>query len=200
MFNDKKRYYRSPLPKTKRPKYDGVLMSHSEYSRWKKPYYGGYKYEWNNGKLEATEKMKKEEVYIVQYLQATFSKTNYFAVGGILMPEVRCFFPAIDKERIPDLSYFSAEQIKAMRKGQDVVPEFVIEIISKNDTINLLETKLNEYLSVGVRCIWLIFPELKKVRVITNPKNMINYTDDEVFTASPVMPEFELSVNKLFAQ
>jgi hypothetical protein len=134
-----------PKNKSKQIKYEGVNISYENYARWEKPYWGEYKYEWNNGVLEARIKMKKEEVFIVQSLQRLFVKTIYFEKGDALIPEVRCFFYQLNKERIPDICYFTKEQIKAMRKGENVVPEFLVEIISTHDTTYQLESKIEEF-------------------------------------------------------
>jgi tRNA A37 N6-isopentenylltransferase MiaA len=42
------------------PKYDGVKMTREEYRNWN-PEEPGIKYEWSNGVLEATEKLKFQE-------------------------------------------------------------------------------------------------------------------------------------------
>jgi Uma2 family endonuclease len=189
-----------PKNKSKQIKYDGANISYENYARWEKPYWGEYKYEWNNGVLEARIKMKKEEHYIWDNILFAFEQTKYRQRRDVLTSEARCKFEKLQVERIPDICYFTKGQIDAMRKGENVVPEFLVEIISTHDTTYQLESKIEEYLIAGVKCIWLIFPNLKKVRVMTSSKNIADYIHDEKFSAAPTMPELLMSADMIFAE
>jgi hypothetical protein len=45
----------------------------------------------------------------------------------------------------------------------------------------------------------LIYPENKTIHVYTSRKQVQICTDDDTCSAKPVLPEFELSVNSIFA-
>jgi Uma2 family endonuclease len=75
----------------------------------------------------------------------------------------------------------------------------LIEIISGSDNANKVEEKTAEYFKAGVKVMWLIYPENKTIHVYTSRKQVQICTDDDTCSAKPVLPEFELSVNSIFA-
>ena len=70
--------------------------------------------------------------------------------------------------RRPDVAYLTDEQMAQGRKGEDVIPEFVIEIISETDQFYKIEDKITEYFKAGVKVIWNIVPEHKLVYIYTS--------------------------------
>ena len=50
-----------------------------------------------------------------------------------------------------------------------------------------------------MQVVWVILPEHKMVNVYTTRKTVKICTDDDICSANPVLPEFEISVNLLFA-
>lgn len=155
----------------------------------------GFKYEWNDGELIKFTGMNKKQVYIYQALNKIFSKKGFWQ-AGILVAEYDTMLSGIQMRR-PDIAYLSDEQVELTKKGEDVIPEFVIEIISGNDNINQVEKKIIEYYKAGVSVVWLILPEEKSVHVYTSRKTVKICTDDDICSASPVLPDFEISVNEL---
>jgi Uma2 family endonuclease len=91
-------------------------------------------------------------------------------------------------------------QIRQGRINQEyVIPEFVIEIISVNDTVGEVEAKLNEYFKAGVRVVWLIFIEEQAIEIYTSRRNVTICLENDICSASPVLPDFEISVADIFA-
>jgi len=158
----------------------------------------GFKYEWNNGFLEAREKMiKPSELYLLQNLQRAFVKTAFYQAKGELLTETAC--PISEgKYRVPDLAVFSKEQIERAREGEPPVPMFIIELVSKSDKFDYYDAKLEEYFSAGVQVVWLVSPVQKKVRVFTSPKEVKICTGDDVCSAAPAIADFTITPNELF--
>ncbi len=157
----------------------------------------GFKYEWNDGELIKFTGMDKRQVYIYDTLNSLFIKKGYWEVGT-LVSEYDTMLNGIQMRR-PDIAYLSKKQIQQTKKGEDEIPEFVIEIISGNDNINLVEKKIVEYYKAGVSVVWLILPEEQTVHVYTSRKNVQICTDVDICSAKPVLPDFEISVNDIFA-
>lgn len=42
-----------------------------------------------------------------------------------------------------------------------VAPDFVVEIVSKNDRADDLMLKVNQYLEAGAQAVWLIYPNTR---------------------------------------
>ncbi len=51
--------------------------------------------------------------------------------------------------RRPDIAYLTNEQIQLTKKNQDVIPEFVIIIVSETDIFYEVEDKITEYFKAG---------------------------------------------------
>jgi Uma2 family endonuclease len=179
-----------------KPRYDGKKLSLEKFMDFKAE--DGFKYEWNNGFLEAREKMiKPSEFHLLQNLQRAFTKTALYQAEGELLTEAVC--PISEgKYRVPDLAVFSKTQIERAREGELPVPIFIIELVSKSDSLDYYDEKLEEYFSVGVQTVWLVSPSQKKVRVFTSPKEVKICTDDDVCSAAPALPDFTITPNQLF--
>jgi Uma2 family endonuclease len=158
----------------------------------------GYKYEWNDGELIKFTGMNKKQVYIYDVLAKLFSRKGFFEVGS-LVAEYDTMLSGIQMRR-PDIAYLTDEQIKLGKKGQDVIPEFVIEIISETDQFYKIEDKITEYFKAGVKVIWNIVPEHKLVYIYTSRKTVKICSDNDICSAEPVLPEFTITVNDIFSE
>lgn len=158
----------------------------------------GFKYEWNDGEIIKTENMNRKLLFLIGKLYQLFHKTAAFRDGGLLLAEQDVMLSGIQLRR-PDLAFFSLSQIQKSPDGEDPIPEFVIEIISSYDQINQLEKKIAEYFKAGVKVIWNIIPEQEVVYVYTSRRDVKICLENDICSASPVLPDFEISVNELFA-
>lgn len=165
----------------------------SEFQNWEPN--DGYKYEWNDGELIKFTGMNKLQVKIYDILNTLFIKKGYWETATFIS-EYDVQLTGIQMRR-PDVAYLTKEQIEAADKGKDVIPEFVIEIISGNDNINKVEEKIGEYYKAGVKVIWLIFPENKSVHVYTSRRDVKICIENDICSAAPILPEFEIRVDVL---
>ena len=157
----------------------------------------GFKYEWVNGAVEKTPRsMDRKQFYIVVNLLRHFSELyNNGQVTGSLIPEGDTFFGK--NHRRPDLAYYTDEQVESAAEDDDAEPQFVIEIISTTDQMNRVHKKMQDYRTVKIPVIWHIFPELHEVHVFHGRKSEI-HVGEEICSADPVLPEFQMSVNAIF--
>jgi Uma2 family endonuclease len=109
--------------------------------------------------------------------------------------------------RIPDLMFYCGSRVKDYEAAYPelliyplaLVPDLVVEVMSPNDKAVELEEKIDVYLSDGVRLIWRIDQQRRKVFV---------YRPDAEFTqrlsvterldGEDVLPEFQLDLTRLF--
>ncbi|GAA4398005.1 hypothetical protein GCM10023187_08060 [Nibrella viscosa] len=160
----------------------------------------GYKYEWNDGEIIRFSGMKKKQYYIYDVLNNLFIEKGYHRTGTFIAePDVML---TVIQMRRPDIAYFTKAQINQGRHGDDVIPEFVIEILSESDLAYRIEEKLTEYFKAGVKVVWNIIPdpEQQVVYVYTSRKHVTICLEDDICSAAPVLPDFAISVNELFAQ
>ena len=158
----------------------------------------GFKYEWKDGEIIRFSGMKKKQYYIYDVLNVLFIEKGYHRTGTF-MAEPDVMLTAFQMRR-PDIAYFTKEQIQSGRKGKDVIPAFVIEVLSETDMAYRIEEKIVEYFKAGVQVVWNIIPEQEVVYVYTSRKHVTICLEDDICSAAPILPDFTISVNTLFAQ
>src|SRR5207302_580910 len=70
----------------------------------------------------------------------------------------------------------------------ETIPELVVEVRSKNDTLAELRAKAREYLDAGVQIVWVTNPALKTVTVYRSGQKPIEHRDGDTLTAEGVIP------------
>ena len=157
----------------------------------------GFKYEWVNGTVEKTPRsMNRKQFYIVinlvRYFEQLYAKGK---VTGSLVPEGDTFFG--ENHSRPDVAYYTDEQIESAADDDVAEPQFIIEIISTTDEMNRVHRKMKDYRASEIPVIWHILPELHEVHVFHGRKSEI-FIGDEICSAAPVLPKFQMSVNAIF--
>ena len=158
----------------------------------------GYKYEWNAGIVEKTTSMKQNELYIVNNLQERLYMLH-LNKRGLLSQETEVW-TSKTQWRKPDIAYFSKEQIQTSAANQNNIPPFVIEVISTFDPINIVTNKVIEYFKAGVEVVWHIFPEQQMVYIFTSPKLITVCEGDDICSAAPALPDFQMAAKDIFKQ
>lgn len=156
-----------------------------------------FKYEWLNGIIEKTPRsMDKSQIYIFNNLiKFLFSLQRKLNIDGLLVSELDTIFAK--NHRRPDIAFLTERQIEDGRLGKNVVPKFVIEVISRNDQINRVHQKMEDYRLAKVEIVWHIFPELKEIHVYRG-RNMVIHQGNDLCSAKPVIEGFEIAVNDVF--
>lgn len=167
----------------------------AEFLEWEQPI-DEFKYEWNDGEIIKFSKIDKRQIFIFVRLNKLFFK-KVKSNNGSLASEYETMLSNIEMRR-PDIVYLTDEQAEEGRNGVDVIPEFVIEVISTNDKPYQIEKKITEYFKAGVKVVWNIYPEPELVYVYTSRKQVQICMDDDICSAAPVLPEFEVKVSEIF--
>jgi Uma2 family endonuclease len=167
-----------------------------EYLDWQAK--DGYYYEWANGKLLKIDPMiYPKQLHIVDNLTRLFATTNAYRKGDSLMPELR--MQTKDKRaRVPDISYWTLPQRREHAANKRTISQFIVEIISENDTAYDVDSKMDEYFDVGVRMVWHIFPESKKVYVFSSPFDIKVCQDNIICSAEEVIEGFAIPTKDIF--
>ena len=132
-------------------------------------------------------------------LNRIFLKTNAHQIGGELIQEIDDVSDS--RMRKSDLVFFSAEEIT---KSDEVEPvrAFMIIIISESNKVHHINNKINEHFKEGTdslrsKVVWLIFPENKSVHVYTSRREVKICIENDICSAAPILPEFEIGVDVL---
>jgi Uma2 family endonuclease len=81
----------------------------------------------------------------------------------------------------------------------DVIPDMAVEVTSPSDLAEVQRRKVLEYFRVGVRLVWVVYPNLRVVDVYETPTSVRVFGPDDALTADPILPGFQLSLADLFA-
>jgi len=182
------------------PKYDGTRMTIEEFKIWDPEVEEGIKYEWNNGVIEAEDRMKFNELKIINQLNNKFFKTDSFTRGDRLISEIECYLSKINKVRIPDVCFLSKNQIQDCKNPHvSQIPLFVIEIISPSNSSFEVEDKIKDYFLSGVQIVWCIYPKHKEVKVYKSIRDIKICLDGDICDVGEVIPDFQISVNEIFS-
>lgn len=168
----------------------------AEFEKWEAKQKGDWNYEFYYGRIIKKGGMKQLEAMLASILLKCFW-ISALKDSGILYQETDIWIDE-NRKRVADLAYFDNIQIEAMATGKKQVPAFVIELLSKNDMLQEIEEKLQDYFDVGVQLVWYISPKFKKIYAYTSNNEVQIYTAGSVVTAAPVLPDFMVEIDKLF--
>ncbi len=157
-----------------------------------------FTYEWVNGMVEKTKRSMDTKQFAIEDNLTTFFNRLKFQgkVEGQLIIEGDMFFKG--NHRRPDMAYLTKKQIANMAKGsKDDTAQFVIEVISTTDEMNRVYEKMQDYEKAEVKVIWHVFAKLQEVHVYHGRHSTI-YRGDELVSAAPVLPDFEMKVSDIF--
>jgi Uma2 family endonuclease len=107
--------------------------------------------------------------------------------------------------RIPDAMVYERtrwEAWKALTSNRKVaislVPDWVIEVISPNDTFRDVVKKARLYLRDGVRLVWVLDPEDRHAYIFTPDSDHIQTLDEnDMLDASAVIPHFRMTLSAI---
>src|SRR5919199_1420813 len=102
-------------------------------------------------------------------------------------------------DRSPDAAWIHRQRWEALtpeqrRKFPPIAPDFVIELRSATDELEMLRAKMREYLDAGVRLGWLINPQQQQVEVYRLGQEAQVYELPTELSGEDVLPGFTLSL------
>lgn len=109
----------------------------------------------------------------------------------------------INLVRIPDVCFINWDRLPGRRAPKNavprIVPNLVVEILSRSNTRAEMKRKRRECFLAGVELFWEVDPRKRVVRVYTEPDKALTLTKDETLDWGEVLPGFELPLRDLFA-
>lgn len=107
----------------------------------------------------------------------------------------------LDTVRGPDVAFWSAERIPLTQEPvgyPDVAADLCVEVVSPHDRQSELRRKAAEYLTHGVRMVWIVDPEDQTVTVYRKPGDGRLLSDDAEITGEDVLPGFQCRIGEFF--
>ncbi|MBW4634744.1 MAG: Uma2 family endonuclease [Iphinoe sp. HA4291-MV1] len=104
--------------------------------------------------------------------------------------------------RSPDAAFVSKGRLSEGWDEQEdkfinLAPDFVVEIRSKNDSLEKLKTKMEEYIANGVKLGWLIERQNQQALVYRMNGSITQYPATAILSGEDVVPGFTLPLARL---
>jgi Uma2 family endonuclease len=106
-------------------------------------------------------------------------------------------------KRSPDLAWVKKSRWEALTDEQreefpPLCPDFVVELRSKTDSIDALQSKMEEYIENGARLGWLIDAFEKKVYIYRPGEKVRCIDNPEMISGDPVLAGFVLNLERIW--
>ena len=104
-----------------------------------------------------------------------------------------------DTARQPDVAFASNDRIKDVPVEDGLipfVPDLAVEVISKSESAEDAEIKVQEYLTAGVLEVWQVYPEARIVHIRT-ASGVLQLRPAETLE-TPVLPGFRVRAGEFF--
>ncbi|MEH1804273.1 Uma2 family endonuclease [Nostoc sp.] len=100
----------------------------------------------------------------------------------------------------PDAAWIQRERWQALtpeqrRKFPPIAPDFVIELRSATDDLEILRSKMQEYMDAGVQLAWLINPQQQQVEIYRQKQDVEVRNLPTQLSGEDVLPGFSLSLS-----
>lgn len=104
------------------------------------------------------------------------------------------------KNPSPDVSWIQRSRLEGVDTSGliPIVPDFVIELRSKTDSIKDVRIKMEEYRRVGVRLGWLIDPQKQQVEIYRLGQDVEIVEAPTSLNGEDVLPGFVLDLQSIF--
>lgn len=101
-------------------------------------------------------------------------------------------------DRSPDAAWVRRERLQAINPDPDkflpLAPDFVVELMSANDTLEKTQAKMREYRDNGVRLGWLINPKGQRVEIYRQTREVEVLQSPTSLSGEDVLPGFVLDL------
>jgi Uma2 family endonuclease len=102
--------------------------------------------------------------------------------------------------RSPDAAWIQKKRWEALTPQQrskfpPIAPDFIIELRSATDDLDILRNKMQEYMDAGVRLGWLINPQLQQVEIYRQKQDVEVRNLPTDLSGENVLPGFNLNLS-----
>jgi Uma2 family endonuclease len=82
----------------------------------------------------------------------------------------------------------------------ETIPDLVAEVRSKNDSLPAVKHKVDDYLTAGVRVVWVVDPFQRTVTAYRRDREPEVFTETDTLTVEDVIPGFRMAVRDVFQE
>ena len=106
-----------------------------------------------------------------------------------------------DMVREPDIAFTTADRIRSDSEGEgytEVVPDLVVEIAARGDTIAAVNDRSLMWLSHGARLVWAVHPDTRTVDVHRPDARVTVLGEEDALDGMDVLPGFSCPLSPVF--
>ncbi len=101
--------------------------------------------------------------------------------------------------RAPDVSFVCANRLKKSTEDYaELVPDLVVEVKSKTDSLDKLRTKIEDFMNLGAKVGILINPKTRTVEVSCHGETVI-FQDGDILTLPDLLPGWEVAISEIWS-
>ena len=133
-------------------------------------------------------------------LNAEFVIWNRQHKLGVIFDSSTCFKLPLGSNRSPDVAFIRQERWDKLTdeektKFSPIAPDFVLELMSKTDSLKDTQEKMQEYMDNGVKLGWLINPDKKQVEIYRQGQDKEVLDHPQTISGEDVLPDFLLDLS-----
>lgn len=124
-------------------------------------------------------------------------------LGWVLPADVGfcCFPDDPNRLRKPDVAFISKDRLPADQEPVGhctIAPDLVAQVVSPNDLAEMVTEKVEEYLTAGVRLVWVLHPGTQTIQIYRADGTTAWLRASEELTGEGIVPGFRCRVADLF--
>ena len=101
--------------------------------------------------------------------------------------------------RAPDVSFVCANRLKKSTEDYaELVPDLVVEVKSKTDSLDKLRKKIEDFMNLGAKVGILINPKTRTVEV-SCPGETVIFKDGDILTLPDLLPGWEVAISEIWS-
>jgi len=141
---------------------------------------------------------------VVMRISAALGQHVYSHGLGELFGESTGFLLERDPDTVlcPDVAFVASQRLPPEgldRSFPGLAPDLAVEVLSKGNRPKEVREKVADYLRLGVRCVWVVDPAKRAVRIHTADGPVRLVGEDGTLDGGEVLPGFRCPVAWLFA-
>jgi Uma2 family endonuclease len=174
-------------------------------AEWLRTFEDEQRFEWVEGQLREKPSMGAKANRIATVLASFLdAHARSHRLGLVFTQE--CGYQAFPNEpkrvRFPDVSFVARGRLPNDRPPDGhmrIPPDLEVEVVSPNDIAEDLEARISDYLSVGVRLLWIIYPASRSLWLVRRDGTAARLTEAQDLSGEDLLPGFTCPIRALFA-
>jgi len=107
-----------------------------------------------------------------------------------------------DTVRCPDVAFVASRRLPTGGLGSgfaELAPDLAVEVVSEDDRRSGVMNKVADYLRLGVRCVWVLFPAERSVHIFGAGGSERVVDERGTLPGGDILPGFSVPVASLFS-